>query len=411
MKRIINVNEGVSFIGKEIQINGDGRVQEIAFIQEIKNDRVHPINEELGITFSSYVYLNLNWESKLLYHAGEKLMIFNDRNNNYNQRLTNHLLIFLSIIYAFVISEWLKGWYNQYYNNNSIYSIHLAWSLIVLFLVVESWWGLWNTKILFIKNVFSFGVVLIHPFMLSVLNLLLFPNKPTDLEIYFINQNPKFFGFATFIFFFIALEKTVLYQKKILRIPNLWRLAGGVICFLLVYSNNLFDPPSTIDFYLFHFFFITVSFILLLLFTLRYKNHFNRIRYTKRQDFIDYLLYIASRSYRKNAPYSFIVIKKEKNIAQITLRLIATMIRPSDILFETEKFIIIFPSIDKEADVQPIVNKIKQHYSKLKINISLNHKIQHFRALEETKDRNKISADIEIQLNQLLNDCLSDFDS
>lgn len=110
------------------------------------------------------------------------------------------LLVFVSLIVAFAVSDILMSWGEEIRLRRIIrhYPLHTAWSLLVLLSLVQVWWSLWDYNE-HPEWVFAEYVVLVLPFLtLSLMAYVLTPkfgDRALDLDV-----KAHYFGNARWVF-------------------------------------------------------------------------------------------------------------------------------------------------------------------------------------------------------------------
>ncbi|MFY0600988.1 MAG: hypothetical protein JXR03_15035 [Cyclobacteriaceae bacterium] len=166
-----------------------------------------------------------------------------------------HLTIFISVIYGYIIAVFLKGWAGLFKLREHAFSAtQFLWSLFSFVFLIVIWWGSWERTALITQSIFHFVVFLIIPFIIYLICVLLFPKEETDSysNHFFANKTLIFGLFALLLLFQICLS--FLFQESD-KDENYLRLGGIALALVSAKVNNL----------LFHKVLITISFVLLLL--------------------------------------------------------------------------------------------------------------------------------------------------
>lgn len=141
-----------------------------------------------------------------------------------------YLSVFISFLYAFVVSEFFVGWARMVRNRVSIiFSFdHLAYSVIFFWILILNWYALWG-RLVFLKGGFVYFLVIILPLVIAYLaSVVLFPDleKEHNLKDYFFSQIRVIFSaLAMFVFinWLIALflgEVTLISVNSFVRVFN-----------------------------------------------------------------------------------------------------------------------------------------------------------------------------------------------
>lgn len=147
---------------------------------------VHNIVVVVGLTIM-LIYLSLDFGN--IIHTDDVGVL-----SGYSK--VEHLTIFMSFIYGYIIAKFLKGWSIMVRNFREIKIswIHIVWSVLAFLFIIDIWWGNWDYNIYIAQHFLNFIIVLTTPFLLYILVLFLFPaagDKDIDYWEYF-NQKRKY---------------------------------------------------------------------------------------------------------------------------------------------------------------------------------------------------------------------------
>ncbi len=136
---------------------------------------------------------------------------FFDNQTNAHYSKVEHLTIFLTFLFGFVVAEFLKGWSDMFYKKDmSNFSLtHFLWTLFSFFLLIDSWWGSWTQKALIAESLINFLFLLLSPFALYLLTVFFFPNtdhikSDETIEYQDIFMRNKKYIFLSFAAFFLS---------------------------------------------------------------------------------------------------------------------------------------------------------------------------------------------------------------
>lgn len=133
-------------------------------------------------------------------------------------QLSDYLVIFLSILFGYVVSQFFSGWGSiiRHSTNVKIYWIHLGWTVLVFVNIIEAWWGMWRIRDKFSERISNFFLVLLYPIMLYLLGVVLFPDISNEKTIifkdYFYSNTFLLFTFMT-ITIGVSLTVTLLFER------------------------------------------------------------------------------------------------------------------------------------------------------------------------------------------------------
>lgn len=121
------------------------------------------------------------------------------RDKPYNPE--DHLLIFLSLIYALAVNNIISSItdFIKYFSTDSLIlynnSMVFGWSLILLLLVAESWWGVWIDRFNFTSSFYVFVFTFFYPVLLCIVS--------GSLNNVLIKANVEYYDYREYYVFFI----------------------------------------------------------------------------------------------------------------------------------------------------------------------------------------------------------------
>ncbi len=148
-----------------------------------------------------------------------------------------HLTIFLSFLYGYVVARFFIGWARivRKWGEIRFSLIHLLWTLLVFFLLIDIWWGSWDIQVHFTDHLLNFLVVMITPFFLYLISLFMFPTTREaviDYRQYFRKQ--KQFVFPIFGLLLISSLFISVYfgNFDVEFSQNMLRISGAVLALI-----------------------------------------------------------------------------------------------------------------------------------------------------------------------------------
>ncbi len=100
--------------------------------------------------------------------------------------LADYLLVFISIIVGYVVTEFFAGWGGLIRNrkNVTLYWLHLSWSFNFFFQLIENWWWLWGNRLKLAEHIYYFAFSLASPLVFYLISVFLsHPLKRMKLQI------------------------------------------------------------------------------------------------------------------------------------------------------------------------------------------------------------------------------------
>ena len=88
----------------------------------------------------------------------------------------DYLLVFISIIVGYVVTEFFAGWGGLIRNrqNVKIYWLHLFWTFNFFFQLMENWWWLWGNRTKLAAHVAYFFFTLASPLIFYLMSVFYF---------------------------------------------------------------------------------------------------------------------------------------------------------------------------------------------------------------------------------------------
>ena len=173
-----------------------------------------------------------------------------------------HLTIFVSFIYGFVVAIYLKGWSYLVTDWKALkYSWgHLLWTVFSFFILISVWWNSWIRGGYMEDRLVYFQLSLVPPFLIYMISLVIFPVKKdlknTDLATYFENNRRAFYQLFL-IFFLLNIGLSLLFRESVYigyTVP--FRLLATLMALIaLLVKNKYFHqalPFAAFSVYLFY---------------------------------------------------------------------------------------------------------------------------------------------------------------
>ncbi|MBC6410489.1 MAG: hypothetical protein GDA42_08540 [Ekhidna sp.] len=155
-----------------------------------------------------------------------------------------HVTVFISFLYGFVVSQYLGGWANFLgVKNNRQSPMLLLWSIFSFILIIEMWWSTWSERAFASGDILNFNIVLVESFILYLISIFLIPQGEVtrqnfDFKKFFLaNKKYIFLSYACFFGYRIFLSfcrDSLLIEKE----ENLVRLIGVMLSLLAVKFNS-----------------------------------------------------------------------------------------------------------------------------------------------------------------------------
>jgi hypothetical protein len=162
------------------------------------------------------------------------------------------LTVFISIVLAFGVSDILSSWGEQIRLRKQVrvYWLHVAWSALLLTLMIQVWWSLWvlrdRTEWTFIEY-----LVMIVPFLtVSLIAYLMTPslrNDDRDIKRHYWDNSRWMFSLAAVYMFFAMGFSFVIVGDDLLELRNTIRVGALILMVALaVWQNEKFHAMAAI---------------------------------------------------------------------------------------------------------------------------------------------------------------------
>jgi hypothetical protein len=154
-----------------------------------------------------------------------------------------HLIVFLSFVFGFVVVEFLKGWARliNHYREIRLSLIHILWTVYTFLLMIDIWWSNWILRMELTSTQLYFLIILIKPFIIYVIALFHFPSDQDRIRNYwdyFISvKTYVFYVYAVLLIFNVALSFYFQINDQEFY-QNILRFAGVVFAILTANAHT-----------------------------------------------------------------------------------------------------------------------------------------------------------------------------
>lgn len=153
------------------------------------------------------------------------------------------VLVFVSIVVAFAVSDILASWGEQIRLRHRIrhYALHTAWSALLLFVMMQVWWSLWKLSE---RTGWTFPeyLALVVPFLtLALMAYILTPNleePDEDIRKHYFDNSRWFFSLGAFSLAAWAFFSYVVVGESIYEPGSPYRFTGIILMLVLAGWRN-----------------------------------------------------------------------------------------------------------------------------------------------------------------------------
>ncbi len=156
----------------------------------------------------------------------------------------DYLLVFISIIVGYVVTEFFAGWGGLIRNRKQIkiYWLHLAWTINFFVQLIENWWWLWGNRLKLAENAGYFFYTLASPLLFYLISVFLFPtlkeNEVHDFDDYFYKNKKYIFLLFCVLMVVYFINNLWIRKHDLISIDNMFCISGFVFGLLNLFINN-----------------------------------------------------------------------------------------------------------------------------------------------------------------------------
>lgn len=163
---------------------------------------------------------------------------FPDEFNGYSR--IEYLSVFISFLYALVISEFFLGWSKMLRNRSQLKfsADHLAYTIIFFWILMINWYFLWG-RMAFLNTGFFYFILIVIPIALCYFaSVLFFPDldKVSDLQLHF-DKNFKIIGINLSAFILVNMLIGFWLKEETLSLPTAIKSLNSI----LIFTTSYFD--------------------------------------------------------------------------------------------------------------------------------------------------------------------------
>ena len=155
-----------------------------------------------------------------------------------------YLSVLVSIILALGMSEVMISWARMIQRRDHVkFSLlHAFWTVFILFLMIQFWWGFWNSRLVDNWSLSLLLGVVIECTILVVIAILFTPDLSNrdeiDLEqVYFSNAKP-FFLLASVMLVILSVTDSYLLNLSLFNAESVVRYIGAGAVLVVAFSDN-----------------------------------------------------------------------------------------------------------------------------------------------------------------------------
>jgi len=166
------------------------------------------------------------------------------------------LSVFISLVLAFGVTDILSSWGEEIRLRNKVrhYWVHSAWSLLLIVVMIQVWWALWQLRDRTAWTFFEY-LCLILPYLLAAMLAYLltpqFDDGERDVRHYYYEISSWFFGLAAGYIGTWVLFAYLVSGKGFFDPDSFMRYLGiGLMLALALWKNKYFHAVAVVAAYL-----------------------------------------------------------------------------------------------------------------------------------------------------------------
>ncbi|MDX1406387.1 MAG: hypothetical protein R3192_17785 [Woeseiaceae bacterium] len=166
------------------------------------------------------------------------------------------VLVFISIVLAFAVSDILSNWGEQVRLRKQIrhYPLHSAWMGLLLIIMMVVWWSLWVLREHPQWTFLQYMVLMVPYLTLALIAYILTPNfddGERDIKHYYFENSRWIFSLAAFYFASWTFFSLLVLGNPIDEPGSLTRFCGmALMLALAIWNNERFHAAAVIVAYL-----------------------------------------------------------------------------------------------------------------------------------------------------------------
>lgn len=156
-----------------------------------------------------------------------------------------YLSVLVSIVIALGIGEMTISWGRalQLRQRLTFSWLHLFWTLFILFMMVQFWWGFWTFRHVDPWTLPKLLTVLVEAVTLVLAALLIAPRPvesgPVDLHELFFAHSRWFFLLGAALIVQLAITAAAIVDKPFFSMENVFRAPGVALALVAAWTTNL----------------------------------------------------------------------------------------------------------------------------------------------------------------------------
>jgi hypothetical protein len=158
--------------------------------------------------------------------------------------LFSHITVLLSIVIALGMAELVSAWGELLRNRIRVrfYWLHLFWSVFIIMIMIQMWWGLWNFRTIDDWTIAAPTALVVQSLILVLTAQMISPkvdlSTHADMKEFYYDSTKVFFIPSGLLMISLAFNDIMFLEQPIIHAENIVRGAGVVICAIAAFSNS-----------------------------------------------------------------------------------------------------------------------------------------------------------------------------
>jgi hypothetical protein len=139
------------------------------------------------------------------------------------------LYVLISAVLALALANMCVSWGELLQRRSTVrfYWVHVAWTVLILFIVMQNWWGFFQYRTIdewsFFAAVTLIGNIVLLALTVAVITPARKVEGTLDLQEFFFEISPVFFSCSALLMFFLAAANSFIAAHPLLSLENVIR--------------------------------------------------------------------------------------------------------------------------------------------------------------------------------------------
>ena len=148
------------------------------------------------------------------------------------------LYLVISLITTLVATDTMRSWGAMLRRRASVqfYWIHIAWSVLILFVLIQNWWTFWQYRVIEDWSFFAMAALISNFLLLAITVNVVTPARQfgdrLDLKNFFYEVSPVFFSLIALLMVTLTLVKFFIANQPLVSIDNVVRAVAISVAML-----------------------------------------------------------------------------------------------------------------------------------------------------------------------------------